>query len=102
MLTIIKVVTFSTMVDYIPIEVLIADVTIFVMICILLILSATKLRHSIYYPWLMVFILSSISVLTVFNTIFNGNHPLDFTTMIVLYNILLINMIAGAFVVHTL
>jgi class 3 adenylate cyclase len=101
-LTVIKLIAYVVIEGFVPLAVIIADVVIFVLVVGILILSKTNVREVVYYPWIQVSILSLISFLAMFNVIFAGEHPLDFITMLVVYNVLLINLITGAFVVHTM
>jgi hypothetical protein len=102
LITVIKVVAFTALDDYVPVEMFVADIITLVMIILFMVISQTDVRLTIVYPWIIVGIICIISILALFNLIFDGAYHLDFITLVVVYNILLVNLITGALAVHTM
>ena len=98
-LTIVTIVAYVEISGRVPSALLAASLVILGLILIGLILTF-QLYQQLYYPWIMVIILSLISFLCLFDLMFDGEVTLYFITILIMYNILLINLVGGAFVSH--
>ena len=98
-LTIVTIIAYVEISGRVPSAVLAASLVILGLILIGMILTF-QMYQKLYYPWMMVSIFSLISFLCLFDLIFDGEVTLYFITTLIMYNILLINLVGGAFVSH--
>ena len=99
LLTIVTIAAYVEISGHVPQPVLIASLLILGLILIGLILTF-KIHENMHYPWVMVAILSLMSVLALFDLIYESDVTLYFMTILIMYNVLLINLCGGAFVSH--